>query len=141
MGRIFIHLHGKPKDKSLNSLIQMYLTRLVSESVKIIEHNENLSKNEYLKKLMNLTKNGKLILFEENGANHNSIEFSNLIKSWKLEQEDIHLAIGPAEGFPEHSFSKLSLSKLTFPHELAAVILIEQLYRSIQIIKGTKYHK
>ena len=95
----------------------------------------------HLKKLMNLTKNGKLILFEENGANHNSIEFSNLIKSWKLEQEDIHLAIGPAEGFPEHSFSKLSLSKLTFPHELAAVILIEQLYRSIQIIKGTKYHK
>ncbi|MAO69887.1 MAG: 23S rRNA (pseudouridine(1915)-N(3))-methyltransferase RlmH [Euryarchaeota archaeon] len=141
MGRIFIHLHGKAKDKSLNSLIQMYLTRLVSESVKIIEHNENLSKNEYLKKLMNLTKNGKLILFEENGANHNSIEFSNLIKSWKLEQEDIHLAIGPAEGFPEHSFSKLSLSKLTFPHELAAVILIEQIYRSIQIIKGTKYHK
>lgn len=141
MGRIFIHLHGKTKDKSLNSLIQMYLTRLVSESVKIIEHKENLSKNEYLKKLMDLSKNGKLILFEENGANYNSIEFSNLIQSWKLEQEDTHLAIGPAEGFPKHSFSKLSLSKLTFPHELAAVILIEQIYRSVQIIKGTKYHK
>ena len=141
MGRIFIHLHGKPKDKSLNYLLQMYLTRLESESVKIVEHKDNLSKNEYFNKLTNLTKNANLILFEEKGANHNSIEFSDLIKSWKLEQEDTHLAIGPAEGFPKHSFSKISLSKLTFPHELAAVILIEQIYRSTQIIKGTKYHK
>ena len=129
MGRIFIHLHGKPKDKSLSSLLQMYLTRLESESVKIVEHNDNLSKNEYFNKLTNLTKNANLILFEEKGANHNSIEFSNLIKSWKLEQEDTHLAIGPAEGFPKHSFSKISLSKLTFPHELAAVILIISKYR------------
>tara|TARA_Y100000766_G_C18617234_1_gene464333 strand:+ start:44 stop:469 length:426 start_codon:yes stop_codon:yes gene_type:complete len=141
MGRIFIHLHGKSKDKSLNSLLQMYLTRLESESVKIVEHKDNLSKNEYFNKLSNLTKNANLILFEENGTNHNSIEFSNLIKSWKLKQEDTHLAIGPAEGFPKHYFSTISLSKLTFPHELAAVILIEQIYRSTQIIKGTKYHK
>ena len=141
MGRIFIHLHGKPKDKSLNSLIQMYSNRLESESVKILEHKDSLSNHEYFEKLEKLTKNAKLFLLEENGSNYNSIEFSNLIKSWKLEQEDTHLAIGPAEGFPKHSFSKISLSKLTFPHELAAVILIEQIYRSTQIIKGTKYHK
>ena len=60
----------------------MYLTRLESESVKIVEHKDNLSKNEYFNKLTNLTKNGNLILLEENGANHNSIEFSNLIKSF-----------------------------------------------------------
>ena len=52
MGRIIIHLHGKPKDKSLNSLINKYSKRLESESVKIIEHTDNLSPNEYISKLI-----------------------------------------------------------------------------------------
>ena len=141
MGRVFIHLHGKPKDKSKAALIQMYSKRLETESVKIVEHNDNLSNIEYVEKLQDFSKNGQIIFFEEKGSEYDSIEFSNLYRSWKLEQEDTHLAIGPAEGFPQHSFSKVSLSKFTFPHELAALILIEQIYRSTQIIKGTKYHK
>ncbi|MAK04268.1 MAG: hypothetical protein CMA03_00070 [Euryarchaeota archaeon] len=141
MGRVFIHLHGKPKDKSKAALIQMYSKRLETESVKIVEHNDNLSNIEYVEKLQDFSKNGQIFFFEEKGSEYDSIEFSNLYRSWKLEQEDTHLAIGPAEGFPQHSFSKVSLSKFTFPHELAALILIEQIYRSTQIIKGTKYHK
>ena len=141
MGRIYIHLHGKPKDKSLNSLIEKYSTRLESEPIRIIEHSENLSPTEYIVKLKKYVKNAELILLDQNGIAHNSLEFSNLVKSWKLNSEDTHLAIGPALGFPNNDFSKISLSKMTFPHELAAVFLIEQVYRSMQIIKGTKYHK
>jgi len=141
MGRICIHLHGKPKDKSLSSLMKKYSTRLELESVRIIEHSENLSPSEYLVKLKKNAKNAELILLEQNGIEYNSLGFSNLVKSWKLNSEDTHLAIGPAIGFPENDFSKVSLSKMTFPHELAAVFLVEQVYRSMQIIKGTKYHK
>lgn len=56
----------------------------------------------------------------------------------------LYLGIGPAEGFSESmraSSELLSLSKLTFPHQMARVILMEQLYRSDQLRKGTGYHK
>ena len=141
MGRIIIHLHGKPKDKSLLSLIEQYSKRLEPESVKIIKHPENLSSNEYLEKLKKIVKEGKLILLDLDGKEYNSVEFSELIKTWKLNSEDTHLAIGPAIGFPEHKCPSISLSKMTFTHELAALFLIEQVYRSMQIIRGTKYHK
>ena len=141
MGRIIVHVHGKTKEKSLNTLMQIYSKRLDSESVKIITHSDNLSAKEYLEKLILHVKNGELILMDERGLNVNSFEFSELVKTWKLNSKQTHLAIGPAEGFPKNDFSKISLSSLTFPHEFASVILIEQIYRSIQIIKGTKYHK
>ena len=141
MGRIIIHLHGKPKDKSLNSLIKKYSKRLESESVKIIEHADNLSPDEYVSKLLKYVKNGELILLDQKGMEFDSLKFSQLVNSWKLKSEDTHLAIGPASGFPEHNLSKISLSQMTFPHELAAVFLVEQVYRSMQILKGTKYHK
>ena len=148
MGRIIIHLHGKPKEKSLKLLINKYLKRLESESIKVIEHSDHLSSKEYLLKLIKYVKKGFLILIDQTGMEHNSLEFSNLVHSWKLESQDTHLAIGPAAGFPENDTSliklnllKISLSRMTFPHELAALILVEQLYRSIQILNGTKYHK
>lgn len=141
MGRIYIHLHGRPKEKSIYTLIEIYSKRLESESMKLIEHPDNLSPEGFISKLVKTTKNGVLILLEQNGKMYNSIEFSSLVKSWRLNSQDIHLAIGPAIGFPSHDFPTISLSKMTYPHELAAVILIEQVYRSIQIIKGTKYHK
>ena len=141
MGRIFIHLHGRTKEKSLQLLIEKYCKRLESESVRIIEHKNNLTPNEYLLSLEKNAKESQLILFDQFGLDYNSIDFSNLVKSWKLNSKDIHLGIGPAVGFPTHNHMKISLSKMTFPHELAAVILVEQIYRSMQIIKGTKYHK
>ena len=141
MGRIFINLHGKAKDKSVQSLMDKYCRRLESESVKIIEYKDNLTAQEYLNSLEKNAKDSPLILFDQFGLDYNSIDFSNLVKSWKLNSKDIHLGIGPAVGFPTHNHMKISLSKMTFPHELAAVILVEQIYRSIQIIKGTKYHK
>jgi len=141
MGRICIHLHGKPKDKSLYLLIEKYSIRLEQESIRIIEHSENLSPLEYLAKLKKNVKNSELILLDQNGIEYSSLDFSNLVKSWKLNSEDTHLAIGPAIGFPNNNFPKISLSKMTFPHELAALFLVEQIYRSMQIIKGTKYHK
>ena len=141
MGRIHVHFHGKTKEKSLASLIKVYSKRLESNSINIIIHSDNLKPHEYLEKLINYVKKGKLILMDENGLNIDSVGFSDLFKSWKIDSEDTHLAIGPSEGFSKNNHQKLSLSKLTFPHELASVLLLEQLYRATQIIKGTKYHK
>ncbi len=141
MSRIIVHTHGKIKNKSVKLLISSYLERITSESVKLIHHSEGLSPKDYLQKLIKNSEKGELILLDERGTTLNSISFANLLKSWKLNPKKVHLAIGPATGFPKNNFEKISLSNLTLPNEIASMILIEQIYRSIQIIKGTKYHK
>ena len=135
-----IHLHGKPKDKSLNSLINKYSKRLESESVKIIEHTDNLSPNEYISKLIKYAKTGDLILLDQKGIEYDSLKFSQLVSSWKLNSEDTHLAIGPASGFPEHNLSKISLSKMTFSHQMIRLFFVEQLYRGFSILNNEPYH-
>ncbi|KAJ1458562.1 Alpha/beta knot methyltransferase [Pelagophyceae sp. CCMP2097] len=56
----------------------------------------------------------------------------------------LHFVIGPAAGLPESMRSKatlVSLSQLTFPHQIARVLLIEQIYRAHEIRRGSAYHK
>ena len=139
MGRLHLHLHGRIRDSSLKSLAQMYEARLQSSGVSIHTHTEDLEK--YLNKLEAM--NGKLFLLDEKGPAFTSIEFADKVRAWALGSEDTHFAIGPAEGWSDygHHLPRISLSEMTFPHEFAAVLFLEQLYRSYQIIKGTSYHK
>ena len=139
MGRINIHIHGKFKDKSIASIAEMYQQRLSSVGVKTHVHSDSLE--AYLDKLK--TKKGRLILLDERGDSFESIEFAAKIKQWNIGTEDTHFAIGPAEGWAgkEPTLQRISLSSFTFTHEMAAIILLEQLYRSHEIIKGTSYHK
>ena len=139
MGRINIHIHGKLKDKSIANIAEMYQERLSSVGVKTYVHNDSLDR--YLNKLKG--KKGRLILLDERGESFESIEFSGKVKQWKIGTEDTHFAIGPAEGWggKEPKLQRISLSTFTFTHEMAAIILLEQLYRAHEIIKGTSYHK
>ena len=139
MGRLHLHLHGRIRDSSLKSLAQMYEARLQSSGVSIHTHTEDLER--YLNKLEAM--NGKLFLLDQKGSTFTSIEFADKVRAWALGSEDTHFAIGPAEGWGDygHHLPRISLSEMTFPHEFAAVLFLEQLYRSYQIIKGTSYHK
>ena len=69
--------------------------------------------------------------------------YAEKMKQWRLSSEYIHLVVGPPGGFGVHSdgMSSLSLGLITLPHELAAVVLLEQLYRASTIIKGLPYHR
>ena len=139
MGRINIHLHGKLKDKAIASIAEMYQQRLSSAGVKVHVHNDSLE--AYLAKLK--AKKGLLILLDERGDSFESIQFAAKIKEWKIGSDDVHFAIGPAEGWAdkEPMLQRISLSSFTFTHEMATIILFEQLYRAHEILKGTSYHK
>ena len=142
MGRIIVHLHGRPKQKSFSQLIEKYGDRLRSRNIKLQIHSDKENPNDYQNQLL---KNKLIFLLDEKGSDFSSVEFSDKVTEWSLNSEDVHLAIGPVDGWPQKekitSKNSITLSKMTFPHELAAVILLEQIYRSTEIIKGTLYHR
>lgn len=86
------------------------------------------------------------IILDEKGIELASIEFSQLLSKLLTNQnKDIAFFIGGATGIPKDAKEKgdylLSLSKLTLPHEIARVVLLEQIYRAFTIINNEKYHK
>ncbi len=143
MGRISVHVHGAPKDRHAAALMTMYLDRLRNHGVACVKHSDKMRPAAYFEHVLSLS--GTLVLMDEFGETSTSEGFARRVKGWRLSTEDVHLAIGPAEGWPEASKGtshlRLSLSEMTFPHELAAVMLVEQLYRSMEILRGSAYHK
>ena len=136
MGRIIVHLHGRPSDKKMGGLVEDYSNRLKSK-VRLEIHNSKLSNLEYYSRL---PKNS--ILLDEGGRMLTSVELSEEFDKWAISSDDTNLAIGPADGFPKgHGRDSISLSLMTLPHELAAVLLMEQLYRSHEISRGSSYHR
>jgi len=120
----------------MGGLIEDYSNRLKSK-VRIEIHNSKLSNLEYYSRL---PKNS--ILLDEGGRMLTSIELSEEFDKWGMSSEGINLAIGPADGFPKgHDRDSLSLSLMTLPHELATVLLMEQLYRAHEISRGSAYHR
>ena len=143
MGRITVHLHGKTKDRAMASLFETYAKRLEQRSIRYLIHPNKMDRVAYVEALLQLK--GEVILMDEGGMMEDSILFSKRVERWALSTGDIHLAIGPAEGWPNDDriapLNRISLSPMTFPHELASVILVEQLYRSTEISRGSQYHK
>ncbi|MCC8119582.1 MAG: 23S rRNA (pseudouridine(1915)-N(3))-methyltransferase RlmH [Bacteroidales bacterium] len=92
-----------------------------------------------------LAPNDQLILMDERGKEYTSRAFSQLIAE-KMHSVPGRLvfAIGGPYGFSPEVYARangmISLSKMTFPHELARVILVEQLYRAMTIQRGEPYH-
>jgi len=127
----------------MHTLIEMYAQRLQHRGIRVEVHASKLSPVAYVERL--LTQRGTLYLLDETGVQEDSLAFAQRVYAWTLSNDTVHLAIGPAEGWPGieslKPLARLSLSEMTFPHELAAVVLIEQLYRATEISRGSKYHK
>ena len=94
--------------------------------------------------LNNLRSNNNInICLSEEGKQFNSVELCSLLLNFK--NKKINFLIGDTDGvssdIKEKSDLVLSLSPLTFPHELARLILIEQIYRAISISNNSPYHR
>ena len=94
--------------------------------------------------LNNLRSNNNIIIcLSEEGKQFNSVELYSLLLNFK--NKKINFLIGDTDGvssdIKEKSDLILSLSPLTFPHELARLILIEQIYRAVSISNNSPYHR
>ena len=87
----------------------------------------------------------KIILLDEKGQNISTKNIAQSIKSWQMNGTNIAIVIGGADGVSDeiknHAFKQWSLSKLTFPHPLVRVILMEQIYRAYSLIANHPYHR
>ena len=115
-----------------------------------IKNRTKFSNNELIIKegkliLSKLNNGDVVILLDEKGKQHSSIEFSNLISNKIMDRtKSLVFIIGGAFGFSyevyEKANLKMSLSRMTFSHQMVRMIFKEQLYRAFTIIKGEKYH-
>jgi 23S rRNA (pseudouridine1915-N3)-methyltransferase len=85
-----------------------------------------------------------LVLLDEKGSTFSSREFAAMLQKTANTQNHCVFVIGGAFGFSKEVYdranTKISLSKMTFSHQLIRLIFIEQLYRSFTILKGEPYH-
>ena len=132
---------GKIKKKWVQNGIEIYLKRL--PGLQVIEIKDSTqTKEEYTIKEI-LKKNETLITLNENGHAFSSKQLA--IKLQGSHNQNITFVIGGATGLSpslnNYAAWQLSLSPLTFPHEIARLLLIEQLYRAKTIVQGGPYHK
>ena len=140
---------GKVKDKSLFGLCSGYSEKIGYDAkLEIIEIKDSSPEEEGNKiiELIERIKDNKFVfVLSEEGKEFSSREFSEKIKQIDLSGKTIVLVIGGPFGLSEqvkkNADSMISLSKMTFTHEMCRHFLLEQLYRAISIIKNKSYHK
>ena len=147
---------GKTDNKQLLQLIEDYTKRLGYyikfnlEIIPDIKNSKNLSEEQQKQKegdliLKKVTTSDALILLDENGKQLDSVAFSNYLQKYMNSGiKQLVFVIGGPFGFSQEVYNKakgkLSLSKMTFSHQMVRLFFIEQLYRGFTILKNEPYH-
>lgn len=97
------------------------------------------------KKITQAVGNYRCLLLDEKGIEYSSREFASFLDKQKNQSNNLAIVIGGPDGHPEImqdlSQEMMSLSRLTFPHDVATMIVLEALYRSHAILAGHPYHR
>lgn len=147
---------GKTDEKDLISLIEHYKKRLgfyvkfTLEIIPDIKNAKKLSEKEQKIKEGNLIlnkikKSDTLILLDENGKQFDSLAFSSYLQKYMNSGiKNLFFVIGGPYGFSSEVYQraqgKISLSKMTFSHQMVRLFFIEQIYRGFTILKNEPYH-
>ncbi len=95
--------------------------------------------------LARLGERERLVALDERGAQETSAEFARRVARWLERGQDVALVVGGADGLAprlrERAAETLALSRLTLAHRLARLVLVEQLYRALSIVRGEPYHR
>lgn len=137
---------GKVKESFYRDAINEYMKRMLKyHKIEIIEVMDSNLKNEKDLILKKLDKKDYIVTLEIEGKQLSSVEFSTLIDNTLINYSNITFIIGGSDGLDEEIKSlsnyNLSFSKMTFPHQLFRIILLEQIYRAFKILHNESYHK
>jgi 23S rRNA (pseudouridine1915-N3)-methyltransferase len=142
--RLTVAWIGKSKDAAIGSLTAEYFKRLQRY---VTVQGRELSDEAALLKLV--SRSGRtvpvLILLDSRGKQLSSEELAEFVRDHRDRgSQELIFAVGPANGWSDETRTKadvqLSLGRMTLPHELARVLLSEQLYRAFTILAGHPYH-
>mgnify|MGYP003514121048 FL=1 len=153
--RITLLVVGKTTDVHIETLIQEYqkrLTHYIPFALQIIPELKNTkaltpeqqkqAEGELI--LRAITAATDLILLDEHGKEFRSIEFSDYLQKKMAAGRDVVFVVGGPYGFSDavyqRSNGKISLSKMTFSHQMVRLFFVEQVYRSMTILRGEPYH-
>lgn len=154
--KITFILVGKTEDEYIVKGVDTYERRLkhyiTFETIIVpaLKNTQALSSEQQKQKegeliIKNLQTSDKLILLDEKGKEYSSVEFSNFIQQQMNSGiKNIVFAVGGPYGFSEEVYkraqAKVSLSKMTFSHQMIRLFFVEQLYRAMTILKNEPYH-
>ena len=153
--KITLLVVGKTTDVHIETLIQEYqkrLTHYIPFALQIIPELKNTkaltpeqqkqAEGELI--LRTITTATDLILLDEHGKEFRSIEFSDYLQKKMSAGRDVVFVVGGPYGFSDavyqRSNGKISLSKMTFSHQMVRLFFVEQVYRSMTILRGEPYH-
>ena len=153
--RITLLTVGKTDIKWVSEGLEVYSSRLrhyIPFDIKEIPELKNVSalsrdqiKTQEGKLILKSVKDSDLlILLDERGREFRSVEFADFLQKKFSQGRDIVFVIGGAYGFSPEVYdraeSMISMSKMTFSHQMVRTIFVEQLYRALTIMKGESYH-
>lgn len=153
--KITLLVVGKTTDTHIDSLIQEYLKRLthyVPFALQVIPEIRNTkaltleqqkqAEGELI--LRSISPSTKMILLDEHGQELRSIEYAEYLQKAMLSGQDVVFVVGGPYGFSDavyqRSNGKISLSKMTFSHQMVRLFFVEQTYRAMTILRGEPYH-
>ncbi len=132
---------GKVRKRWIQNGIELYLKRLPGLAITELRNGDPKKETKAIRSSIKSTE--KLIVLTEEGERLTSHGFSGRLQ--KMTANRLVFLIGSANGLTpdikEMAYCHISLSPLTFPHELARLLLIEQIYRAVTISENGPYHK
>jgi 23S rRNA (pseudouridine1915-N3)-methyltransferase len=150
--KILVLAVGKLKDKRIASLSEEYLSRIRPGGVVAVEHipdpagsPANRVEREGQEILRRIRPRDRLVLLREDGQEKDSVAFAQwLSREMEATEGRLILSIGgpwgASEALRRRADAALSLSRMTFTHEMCFLFLAEQLYRAFSILQGSGYH-
>jgi 23S rRNA (pseudouridine1915-N3)-methyltransferase len=153
--RLVVAVVGKPRDRHLAAAIDEYETRAARYwPLDVVEVREasgrgvsaaDVRAREGARLLERVPDGALVIACDERGDQLTSREFSRVVSNARERAQDVAFVIGGAYGLPDDVRSRagrsIQLAPFTLPHELARLVLAEQLYRAGTIVRGEPYHK
>jgi 23S rRNA (pseudouridine1915-N3)-methyltransferase len=153
--RITLIESGKTRDPFIKEGVELFRKRVVRyvpfkiETIPDLKNTRSLTMKEVQEQegillLKRIKPSDYMILLDERGREFNSISFAEHLNSLEGRVNHLLFVIGGPYGFSESVYkradARLSLSKMTFSHQLVRLLFMEQLYRAFTILKGEPYH-